>query len=319
MKILLTSVGRRVKLIEYFVKEFGIGNLVVCDCDKLAPAMNMGIKYYTVPRIDSENYVDILLDICKKENIKLVISLIDTELELLSKNIAKFRMFSTDIMVSDLEITSICFDKMRMYNFMMINNFKCAKTYDDLEDFKQDLNLNKISFPVIIKPRKGSASISVNKVFNIKQAELFFELYEDLIIQEYLDGDEYGIDVYTDLISKKVISIFAKKKIAMRAGETDKAVSVIDKELFELVNNFVTKLDTRGVIDIDVFRVNGEYYISEVNPRFGGGYPVAYECGENYIKYIKNNLEGNINKENIGNYKENINVVKYDTLYTIND
>ena len=152
---------------------------------------------------------------------------------------------------------------------------------------------------------------------NIKHLEILFELSNDLIIQEFLDGQEYGIDVYTDFVSGEIVSIFAKKKIRMRSGETDKAVSVKNDRLFKLINDFVVKLGTVGAIDIDVFEVNGDYYISEVNPRFGGGHLLAYECGENFPKFIKNNLQNISNEKNIGNYEEYKYMIKHDSLYVI--
>ena len=101
----------------------------------------------------------------------------------------------------------------------------------------------------------------------------------------------------------------------MRAGETDKAVSFIDPKLNELIRSFVKEMGYRGQIDIDLFEVDGEYYISEVNPRFGGGYPHAYECGVNHMKLIINNLEGKINEKQETDYKENIYMMKYNEIF----
>ena len=100
----------------------------------------------------------------------------------------------------------------------------------------------------------------------------------------------------------------------MRAGETDKAVSFKDERLFELIKDFVSKAGYRGQIDIDIFDIEGEYYISEVNPRFGGGYPHAYECGCNHMKLICDNLEGKINSNTIGEYKSGIYMMKYNEI-----
>ena len=97
----------------------------------------------------------------------------------------------------------------------------------------------------------------------------------------------------------------------MRAGETDKSVSFKDEKLFKFIENFVSKAGYLWNIDIDVFEKNGEYYISEVNPRFGGGYPHAYECGCDFMSLIVNNIEGNVNEVHIGNYKEDIYMMKY--------
>lgn len=318
MNILISSSGRRTKLVEYFINEFSNdGKVIVTDCDYLAPTMYIGAKGYIVPRITDENYIDEIIKICKMENINAIMSLIDPELSLLAKNKLKFEEIGVKVLVSEYEVTELCFDKMAMFKFLEENNFNCAKTYCDINKFKKDLESSSVKFPVFVKPRTGSASLGINKVDNIKHLEILFELSDDLIIQEFLDGQEYGVDVYTDFISKEIISIFAKKKIRMRSGETDKAVSIKDEKLFNIISNFVAKLGTLGPIDIDVFEVNGEYYLSEVNPRFGGGHLLAYECGDNYPIYIKNNLNNVSNNPNIGNYEESVYMIKHDTLNII--
>src|SRR5699024_8491224 len=147
----------------------------------------------------------------------------------------------------------------------------------DINEFYIDLEKEVIDFPVFVKPYNGSASININKVNSKDELDLLFSKFDNLMIQEYMDGTEYGLDVYIDMISNEPVSIFIKEKIKMRAGETDKSVSVKDDQLLELVKDFVRTADYKGIIDIDIFKVNNEYYISEVNPRFGGGYPHAYE------------------------------------------
>ena len=134
------------------------------------------------------------------------------------------------------------------------------------------------------------------------------------MIQEFLDGQEIGVDCYIDMVSNEVVSIFSKKKLVMRAGETDKAISFKDPILFDLIKRFAKDAGFNGQIDIDVFDINGEYYISEVNPRFGGGYPHAYECGCNHMKMIVNNLNGVVNNEVIGNYLPEKYMMKYSEI-----
>ena len=163
----------------------------------------------------------------------------------------------------------------------------------------------------------GSASININKVNSKEEIDVLFDTYDDLIIQEFMDGQEIGADVYIDPISKKVVSIFTKEKIKMRAGETDKARSFKDVRLFDLITSVVEKIGYEYMIDMDIFNVNGEYYISEINPRFGGGYPHAYECGVNFPKYIINSMNKIENKSEIGNYDENIYMMKYNELKII--
>ncbi len=201
-----------------------------------------------------------------------------------------------------------------MYELLRKMQIPTGKCYRDKEVFYRAVEAGEISYPVFVKPIKGSASIHINKVGSRKEIEVLFDLYEDLMIQEYMDGTEYGADVYIDMISGKCTDIFIKKKIRMRAGETDKSVSCKDGELFALIQKFVEECGFRGMIDIDIFRIDGQYYISEVNPRFGGGYPHAYACGVNIPRAVIRNLEGLENEAAIGAYAENVCMMKYNEI-----
>ena len=319
MNILILSAGTRNKIVQYFKKELkNKGKVIATDCSELAPAIYEADRYYIVPKIDDKEYLNIILDICKKEKIDTIISLIDPELSLIAKNIEKFKVIGVNPIISDYEKVELCFNKYSMYKFLEENKIKTAKSYIDKNEFYKDLENGKIDFPVFVKPIKGSASININKVTTKEQIEALFNQYDNLMIQEYMDGQEYGVDVYIDMISQKIINIFIKKKIKMRAGETDKSVSIKNEKIFNVIKNFVNIAGFKGVIDIDIFEVNGEYYISEVNPRFGGGYPHAYECGVNIPKCIINNIEKNIsNEEDIGNYNENVYMMKYNEIKII--
>lgn len=318
MNILVLSVGTRNKIVQYLKKELdGEGKVIATDCSELAPALYDADNYYIVPRITDENYIGIILDICKKENVNTLISLIDPELSLISENIRRFREIGVQPIISDFDKVEMCFNKYEMYEFLNKNDFNTPKSYISKEEFLVDLENKKIGFPVFVKPVKGSASININKITNLEELEVIWKQADDLMIQEFMNGQEYGADVYIDMISNEPVTIFTKKKIKMRAGETDKAVSVKDEKLFELIKKFVKKAGFKGIIDIDIFEINGKYYISEVNPRFGGGYPHAYECGINVPRMIINNLNGRINKQQIGNYEENIYMMKYNEIKMI--
>lgn len=315
MNILILSCGTRNKIIQYFKKELaGKGKVIATDCSELAPALYEADKYYIVPRIDEDGYIDRLLSICKENGIKAVISLIDPELTILAKHKEEFLKIGSMPIVSDLNVVETAFDKYRMYQFLIENNFKTAKSYVDKEKFYCDVKAGKINFPVFVKPIKGSASININKVYSMEEIEILFSRFNNLMIQEFMDGVEYGIDVYIDMISNEPVAIFAKKKIKMRAGETDKSVSVRDENLFKLITKFVTTAGFKGVVDIDVFKINGEYFISEVNPRFGGGYPHAYESGVNIPKMIINNMRGIVNTNKVGQYETGTYMLKYNEL-----
>ncbi len=315
MNILATSVGRRTQLLKYFKEQInGKGKLVVTDNSPLAPAAYIGDEFYLVPKINEPEYLDRLLDICKKEDIKAVFSLIDPELSIIAKNAGRFNEIGVKPIVSEYEACEIWLDKFEAQSFCLERGFNYAKTYCDFEEFEAALLRGEISFPVFIKPQKGSASLHISKVTNIEQAKLIWDSVPDLIIQEFLDGQELGVDVYIDFLTEEIVAIFIKEKIAMRAGETDKSRSIKSKELFDIITRLVKLAKLKGPIDIDVFDVNGKYYISEINPRFGGGYLHAYECGVNFPKYILNNLQGIANSPEIGNYDEDVYMMKHDTV-----
>lgn len=315
MNILVLSAGTRNKIVQYLKKELdGEGKVIATDCSELAPALYDADNYYIVPRITDENYISIILDICKKENINTLISLIDPELSLIAKNIELFKELGVNPIISDYDKVEMCFDKYKMYEFLKKNDFKTPKTYINKEEFYNDLENNEINFPVFVKPVRGSASININKINNKEELEVIWKQADNLIIQEFMTGQEYGVDVYIDMISNEPVSIFIKKKIKMRAGETDKSVSIKDDRLFDLIDDFVRKAGFKGIIDIDVFEINGEYYVSEVNPRFGGGYPHAYECGVNVPKMIINNVKGQANEKQIGQYDEEVYMMKYNEI-----
>lgn len=315
MNILILSSGTRNKVVQYFKKALaGSGRVICTDMSSLAPSLYEADKFYTVPRMTAPGYIDVILDICKKEAIAGVLSLIDPELSLLAKNREKFAAIGTTVIGSSYELCEMSLDKFQMYQWLTSHGYRCAKSYMDKQAFYADVDAGKISYPVFVKPARGSASIAISKVYDRETIELLFSHSDGLMIQEFLDGQEIGADVYIDLITKKVVSIFTKKKILMRAGETDKAVSFRDEKLFRLIQQFAEEAGFLGQIDIDIFRVDGEYFISEVNPRFGGGYPHAYACGCDHMKLILNNLKGIANQCQIGSYEEDVCMMKYNEV-----
>lgn len=318
LNVLILSCGTRNKIVQYFKKELkGKGKVFATDCSDLAPALYDADEYFIVPRTDEDGYMDIILDICKKNNITAVLSLIDPELSLLAQHRDDFIKIGTTPIISDYEAIKMSFDKYEFYKYLDNNGIQTIKSYIDKDLFFKDVEAGKISYPVFVKPVTGSASININKVFSNEEIELLFGSDNNLMIQEFIDGIEYGVDVYIDMLSKEMVNIFVKEKIKMRTGETDKSVSVVDNKLFDLIEQFVSKVSFSGVLDIDIFKKDDIYYISEVNPRFGGGYPHAYECGVNIPQMIINNLEGIKNNNECGSYDQNVYMMKFNEVMII--
>ena len=315
MNILIASCGTRNKIVQYFKQALkGRGKVVATDCSPNAPALYEADVHYIVPRITEENYLDILYDICRKEKIKGVLSLIDPELSLLALHEKDFEKLGTTVIGSSYELCERTLNKWEMYRWLKDHGYYCARSYMDIEEFVRDVKAGLLTYPVFVKPAKGSASISISKAYDEETVRLLVSHGEGMMIQEFLDGQEIGADCYIDLQSRKPVSVFTKKKIVMRAGETDKAISFKDEKLFALIERFIGEAGFLGQIDIDIFQIGEVYYISEINPRFGGGYPHAYECGVDHMELIVNNLEGRENRVITGQYEEGLIMMKYNEI-----
>ncbi len=320
MNLLILSCGTRDKVVQYFKAAFaGEGRVICTDCSPYAPALYEADAHYIVPRITAPEYLDVIYAICKKEAVTGVLSLIDPELSLIAAHETQFRALGVTIIGSDYALCERTLNKWELYCWMEAHGYPCAKTYRTMESFCGALAQGEVHFPVFVKPMKGSASIQIARADDMETAAFLFAHGEQMIIQEYMTGQEIGADVYIDLISRKVVSIFTKKKLVMRAGETDKAVSFIDEKLFAHITKFVEESGFAGQIDIDLFEQNGVYYISEVNPRFGGGYPHAYACGADHMTLIRENLRGVENPVQIGGYAVDKVMMKYNEMMLIED
>lgn len=315
MNILVLSAGTRNLVIRAFRRALnGNGRVIATDMSPLAPAIYEANQYYIVPPMRAPGYLDVILDIVRKEKIDGVLSLIDPELSLLAEHEADFLALGARVIGSSYALCEMSLDKYQMFLWLAAHGYRTARSWVSPEAFFAELEAGVVDYPVFVKPTRGSASISISKAFDRETVELLFSHEEGLMIQEFLDGQEIGADVYIDMISGEIVSIFTKKKLKMRAGETDKAVSFRDPRLFALIEGFVKEAGYRGQIDIDLFDIGGEYYISEVNPRFGGGYPHAYACGCDHAALILENLAGRVNQRNIGAYADGVYMMKYNEI-----
>ncbi|GIN84290.1 carbamoyl phosphate synthase [Heyndrickxia sporothermodurans] len=320
MNLLICSAGRRVKLVKYFREELSKlgGNIIAIDCDLTAPALQYANISEVVPRITDINYVNVIKQLCSKYNIDAILSLIDPELNILAEHKNDFEKANIKIIVSNKEVVDICFDKYLTYQFLKINDLPRVPTYISKDEALHDIRKNLLQLPLIVKPRRGSASLGVSIINSIEELNVAWNNTKDLVIQPFITGHEYGVDCYVDLIKVKATHIFGKRKVKMRAGETDKSIAVKDEKLFYLIEQLVDALKPIGPIDIDCFKTETNYIISEINPRFGGGYPHAHELGQNFVKNIINNLCGESVKEKIGSYPDGSIMVKYDDVLILN-
>ena len=202
-----------------------------------------------------------------------------------------------------------------MFKYLRSKVFRTVLTYNSLEELKKGLDKGEISFPVFMKPISGSGSVGIGKVYNWEEAEAKFNDGKfKYIIQELMTGGDCDADVYVDCISHKAVAAFSKKKIESRIGGASKTISFKDPKLFEFIEQVCSVLELNGPCDMDFFIKNGEYYLSEINPRFGGAYLHAYGAGVDFVKLILNNMHGIENKSIIGQYDEDIIMMMYDDV-----
>lgn len=327
VNILIASAGTRNLVVRAFRETLaGRGRVVAADASSYAPALYEADAAYLVPRITEPGYIDRLLDICRREEITGIFSLIDPELSLLAANRERFEAIGVTPVVSSYDLCELSLDKYRMYEYLKGRGIRTAACWNSLEAFEAARARGEVDFPVFVKPQKGSASLNINLVDNDDMVRSLLSSCDGLMVQELMRGQEYGCDAYVDLISGKCTSLFLKKKLRMRAGETDKSVSVRDSEAFVKLAGFAESCGFRGMIDIDLFHdehgqenesqsvPKGEWYVSEVNPRFGGGYPHAYASGVNFAESLINNLQGIENRPGVGMYRTGIVMMKYNEV-----
>lgn len=314
--ILFCSAGRRCKLLKDFKDSMrGSGKIVATDLSPVAPALFFADESYLVPRIDDPSYFNRILEICNKSNIKAITTLIDPEIELLAKHRDEFERKGILTLCPASWTAHLCFDKYEMFKYLKGKGVRTVLTYNSLESFKLGIDKGEVRFPVFMKPISGSGSVGIGKVNNWEEAE---EKFNDgkftYIIQELMKGGDCDADVYVDYISHKPVAVFSKKKIESRIGGASKTISFKDPKLFSFVEEVCSVLELNGPCDMDFFIKDGEYYLSEINPRFGGAYLHAYGAGVDFIQLILNNIHGIENHSIIGQYDEDIIMMMYDDV-----
>lgn len=215
--ILILSCGTRNKLVRFFKEAFhslpGGGRVIVTDCSPWAPALYEADAFYLVPPMKDPGYEDRILEICMREQVNALLPLFEDELDLLAQNRKKFEEKGITAIVSDAESVAVCRDKYGFFSLLQKNGLPVLYTSASLEEFDSDYAEGKIAFPVFVKPVRGCGSVGISRVDNRELLGVLCRYSkEPLLIQQYADGEEFGADIYVDLISKKPVAIFTKKK-----------------------------------------------------------------------------------------------------------
>src|SRR5690625_3198200 len=301
MNVLLTSVGRRSYLVDYFKQAVQPhGRVIAANSDPLTSGMIAADKAYPVPQVDSDGYIPAILDICHNENVGLVVSLFDIDLPYLANARNQFVEAGIELAVSDPWVIDIANDKWKTWVFLTEQGVASSRTFLDIDSVHCEIRSGALTYTLIIKPRWGMGSLSVFRADNGEELQFFYRyasrqseksylhivsrdwLAESVVIQEFVSGKEYGLDVFNDLRGGHLQTV-SKHKLAMRSGETDMAKVIDDPRLATLGEKLANLLKHRGNIDVDVLEnENGELFVLEMNARFGGGYPFSHLAGADF-------------------------------------
>ena len=287
MNILFTNIGRRGYLVDFLKADRDFeGKVFVSDCDKTASGLyGAADEHFILPKpVDNpELYIDSLLSLCEKKRVDVVVPVIDPEIPILARAKVHFAEKGIMVLVSNPEVVKICNSKKMMNRFLIENGFEVIQTYEAIESFEEARAKSKIDFPVFIKEDFGSASLGAGVVKSME--ELKFRFNDGMIIQENIQGEEYGVDIFNDC-QLKPVRIVIKKKLAMRSGETDKAITVYDDSILDLSIRLGKSLKHFGPLDCDILRKGDRMFIIDLNPRFGGGYPASHLAGANLLRLL---------------------------------
>jgi carbamoyl-phosphate synthase large subunit len=297
LNVLLTCAGRRNYLVGYFQKALdGRGSVLAADASADASSLYEADKAFVVPLVSDQGYVDALLEICRKNHVRLLVPLNDLELSVIASRRSDFVAIGTLPLVSSPHVIDICFDKWKTAAFLQEIGLKTPKTYLTLEDALTAVSAGEISYPLVVKPRWGSASIGLGFPADSEELEMTYELTRkrlarsilaeasstdtthSILIQEMLSGSEYGLDVVND-INGNHVCVFVKQKLAMRSGEADRARTITNDKLEAIGATIAKALGHIGNLDCDMFVGKEGFATLELNPRFGGGYPFSHAAG----------------------------------------
>lgn len=305
MNLLFTSAGRRGYLLRWFKQALGPHGLVhAANSDANATAFAEADRTVVVPPIHDPDYIPFLLRYCQEQNIRAIIPLFDIDIPILASERDRFGAIGVEVVVADPEVAAICNDKWRTFEYLRDQGLDVPHTYVELWTAQQAPASGAVRYPLIVKPRWGMGSIGVYKAESAEELSVLFAKVERevqrtflrlesaatpgevVLVQECLDGQEFGLDVVNDL-QGGYVTTFVKKKLAMRSGETDRAITVDDAELRDLGRRIGGLLRHRGNLDTDVFRTtDGRIVVLEMNARFGGGYPFSHLAGADLPRAI---------------------------------
>jgi carbamoyl-phosphate synthase large subunit len=312
--ILISSAGRRVALLRIFreaLQELKLdGRVLAADLSATAPAFHDADAGFQVPRCTSGEFLPALLSICEREEIRVLIPTIDTELPILAASRDAFARIGTYVHVSDPAVIALSADKLLTNAWLVEQRFP---TVHQTTPERIARDCSACTFPVFVKPRLGSASVGVERVDDQEQFERVVRGV-DYVVEEVAPGVEYTVDVYVDSQGRSRCAV-PRRRLEVRAGEVSKGITARHADLENLAMRIAEALPGgRGVVTIQIFldEASGRMSVIEINPRFGGGFPLTWEAGARYPVWLLQEVLGRAIDARTDCWNEDVVMLRWD-------
>jgi carbamoyl-phosphate synthase large subunit len=314
VNVLFTSAGRRVELLRAFRRAYetlGItGQIHAADIDPLAASLQAADRKHLVPRLTDPAYIPALLNIVQQEGINLIFPLIDPDIPVLALHAAEFSREGALVMTPGLQGVEIAGDKWLTFQKYQELGIPAAKSW-----LPDDLPKEGLTFPLFIKPRKGSAGIGAFRVENQRQLNFFQTYVENPIIQECLPGPEITCDVVCSGTGE-LWAVVCRQRIEIRAGEVAKGVTVWDERIARYCGVIAKGIGARGPVTVQCILRDGEPFFTEINARFGGGCPLGIAAGADYPRWYLAEAAGtNPEVPILGSYTIGLQMTRFDDSF----
>jgi carbamoyl-phosphate synthase large subunit len=310
MNLLFSCIGRRGYIADWFREHLGPGDRIIGTSNTpWTPGFHACDEGVLMPDLASEAYIPTLLELCRKRRIQALLSFFDLDVVAISRHRERFRELGVVPLVPDARVAEIGLDKLETARFLGSHGFRVPETFTELEAARAALREGRLRYPVIVKPRFGFASQNLFAARTDEELRIFFGCASDMLVQERLAGQEHSLDVLNDL-EGRVVSVIVKRKVMMRAGETDQAESVRHPAAVELGGRLGRVLGHVGPLDVDLFVDGDELAILELNPRFGGAYAISHLAGADFPRKILDMVRGVPVESDIGRYTVGVQMMK---------
>jgi carbamoyl-phosphate synthase large subunit len=309
--VVVTAASRRVALVRALQAALARlsphGRVIATDIDPFSPAVHLADNAEQVPRSDHPEYVDALLAVCEAHDAGILVPTIDDELETIALAAERFAAAGVVVMAPRAETAGICRDKLRTASHLEQHGIRVARTWTP-----EQVRLLNPRPPLFIKPRRGRGSVAAYPVRTDEHLTFFLGYVPDPVVQEYLEGPEFTIDLFCDLQGRPVSAV-PRERLVIRSGVTDRGRTVRNDALIALAVRCAEVLEFRGAVNVQCRVVDGTPVIFEINPRFSGGIQLTIASGADFAEWTIRAARGETLHPRIGDFADGLRMSSYES------